>query len=371
MKNKFAAIWMSMLLLQSLILPSYSVYAEEGTPNQQNQQNQKDTKELVQKGLTIFEIDKEVARLNEQDAQISEQIKQNESDIDKQNQDVATTRKHAARVLRAYYTGDRDSIWMLMFSVTSFSDALKMFEYLSMIISNDHRALDQFTASFVKLKALRSDLEASRSGLQQTKDKYLQQRTRLVQLQEELDKQLAVTAQAKAIEEQISNVNKQWKDEGVPLFREYLRNLTIAFNDFPQYVTNSGSSYLDLSNFKNPVITITDQQFNTYLHTKNEQLANLNFTFIDSGIEADGTKDNVHVTLDGQFVLIENPDMNEVRFQINHLVFNGFELPDTTVDDFAKEFKLGFIPRKMVSYLDVVSVETKKGTATVKLKLML
>ncbi|MFC5450207.1 coiled-coil domain-containing protein [Paenibacillus aestuarii] len=365
MNNKIKAIWMSILLLQSLMLPSYSAYAEEGA------QNQGDTKELVQKGLTIFEIDKEVARLNDQDAQIAEQIKQNERDIDNQNQDVAKTRKHAARVVRAYYTGERDSIWMLMFSVTSFSDALKMFEYLSMIISNDHRALDQFTTSFVKLKALRSGLETSRLQLQQTKDKYLQQRTRLVQLQEELDKQLAITAQAKVIEEQINNVNKQWRDQGVPLFREYLRNLNTAFKDLPQYVTNGSNNFLDLSNLKNPVITITDQQFNAYIHTKNEQLANLNFTFLDGSIEAQGTQDDVHVTLDGQFILIENPDMNEVRFQVNRLVFNGFELPDTTIDDFAKEFKLGFIPRKMVSYMDVVSVETKKGVATVKLKLML
>ena len=72
------------------------------------------------------------------------------------------SRKHAGNVLRAYYTGDRDSIWMLLFSVSSFTDALRTFEYLQMIITNDHRALTTFTDSFQKLKGLQTELDYSR-----------------------------------------------------------------------------------------------------------------------------------------------------------------------------------------------------------------
>ncbi|MBD0379155.1 coiled-coil domain-containing protein [Paenibacillus sedimenti] len=365
MKYKIAAIIMSVLLIQSITFGAYSVLAEEvsNAPDE--------TKQLVQKGLTIFEIDKEVARLNEQDAKIVEEIKQNERDIDKQNKEVENTRQHAGKVLRAYYTGDRDSIWMLMFSVTSFADALKMFEYLQMIINNDHRALANFTVSFEKLKALRGELETARIELQKTKDNYLLQRDRLVKLQEELDKQLAVSAQAAAIQEQIKSLNNEWKEQGVPLFREYLNNLSAAFKELPQHVTEGSNKYLDLSNFKNPVITITDTDFNTYIHSKNELLQNLNFEFADDNIMAKGRKGEVSIELQGTFVLKENPDMNEVQFIVKQLEFNGFQLPDTTIDDFMKEFRLGFVPRKIVNYLDVVSVETKKGVAIVKLKLNL
>lgn len=364
MKYKFVAMMLAILLLMQMTLPFQVLSAEETNTLQD------ETKELVQKGLTIFEIDKEVGRLNEQDAKIVDQIKQNEQDILKQSSNVENTRKHAGKVLRAYYTGDRDSIWMLLFTVSSFTDALRMFEYLQMIINNDHRALSTFTESFKKLKSLQTELVSTRIELQKTKEKYLLQRERLVKLQEELDKQLAVSAQAKVIEAQIKSLNDQWKQEGVPLFREYLNSLSSAFRELPQYVTKE-NKFMDLSSIKNPVITISDTDFNTYLHSKNELLQNLNFKFADGSIIAKGKKDNVQIAIEGKFVLKENPDMNEVRFIVDILEFNGFQLPDTTIEDFTKEFQLGFVPKKIVNYLDVISVETKDGTAVVKLKLSL
>ncbi|MEW9701654.1 coiled-coil domain-containing protein [Paenibacillus sp. SI8] len=365
MKYKITAILMSAIVLLYIAFPTCAVWAEE------TKEPISEAKELVQKGLTIYEIDKEVARLNEQDANIVEQIQRNEQEIEKQDRDVQTTRKHAAKVLRAYYTGDRDSIWMLIFSVNSFADALKMFEYLQMILNNDHRSLSTFTESFTKLKNLQIDLVANRGELQKTKDKYMLQRERIVRLQEELDKQLAVSAQANVIEDQIKSLNTQWKEQGVPLFREYLTNLSIAFNELPHYVTEGSNKYLDLSNIKNPVITITDADFNTYIHNKNELLQNLQFEFTDDHIIAKGKKDTISINLQGNFILKEKPDMNEVHFIVNQLEFNGYQLPDTTIEDFMKEFQLGFVPKKYINYLDVVGVETKNGSAIVKLKLTL
>ncbi|OPH47493.1 hypothetical protein BC351_09830 [Paenibacillus ferrarius] len=364
MKYKFALLLLSLLLFTQFTLPFYPVLAEE--PRSASDE----AKELVQKGLTIFEIDKEVSRLNEQDAKIVVQIGQNEQDIVKQTNHVDSTRKHAGKVMRAYYTGDRDSIWMLLFSVRSFSDALRMFEYLQMIITNDQRALSAFTDSFNRLKSLKTELETSRTELQATKEKFLLQRERLVTLQAELDKQLAVSAQGQVIQTQIKNLNEQWKQEGVPLFREYLTNLAIAFRELPQYVTKE-NKFMDLSSIKNPVITISDTDFNSYIHEKDNLLQDLNFTFTDGHIMAKGKKDQIEASLEGKFILKENPDMNEVRFVVDKLEFNGFQLPDTTIEDFTKEFQLGFVPKKMVSYLDVVSVETKNGVAVVKLKLSL
>ncbi|MGO4272014.1 coiled-coil domain-containing protein [Paenibacillus sp. TAF58] len=364
MTYKFVAIILSILLLTQITLPLQPISAEEKTSTQD------EAKDLVQKGLTIFEIDKEVSRLNEQDASIVAQIKQNEQDIIKQKSNVENTRKHAGKVLRAYYTGDRDSIWMLLFTVSSFTDALRMFEYMQMIITNDHRALSAFTESFKKLTNLRTELDSSRAELQKTKEKFLTQRERLVKLQEELDKQLAVSTQAQVIEDQIKSLNDQWRQEGIPLFREYLNSLSSAFRELPQYVTKE-SKFMDLSSIKNPVITISDKDFNTYLHSKNELLQNLNFEFTDGSIIAKGNKDHVQIRLQGMFILKELPDMNEVRFIVDKLEFNGFQLPDTTIEDFMKEFQLGFTPKKIVNYLDVVSVETKNGIAVVKLKLSL
>ncbi|WNR46418.1 coiled-coil domain-containing protein [Paenibacillus roseipurpureus] len=360
--NKLTALLLTIVLLTLFTLPSASVTAEE------TKSPQDEAKELLQKGLTIFEIDKEVARLNEQDAKIVEQIKQNEQDIAKQNNNVESTRKHAGKVLRAYYTGDRDSIWMLLFSASSFTDALKMLEYLQMIVTNDHRALTTFTDSVQKLNKLQGVLADSRTELQKTKDKFLQQRERLVTLQEELDKQLAASTQAAAITAQIKSLNDQWKEEGLPLARDYLDNLSTAFRELPQYLIGNSSKFLNTST-KPPTITLTDTDFNTYLHSKSELLQSLNFEFRDGSMLATGKKDSLQIVIQGNFVLLKNAGLNEVKFVVDNLEFNGFKLPDTTIEDFTKEFQLGFTPKKVVSYLDVLGVETKKGVAVVKIEI--
>ncbi|OCT17120.1 hypothetical protein A8709_24355 [Paenibacillus pectinilyticus] len=361
--KKLTAMLLSIVMLTQLTLPYTAVSAEEtGTA-------QDEAKELVQKGLTIFEIDKEVARLNDQDAKIGEQIKQNEQDIAKQSGNVDTTRKHAGKVLRAYYTGDRDSIWMLLFAASSFTDALRMFEYLQMIITNDHRSLAMFTDSFQKLKKLQTVLADSRTQLQTTKDKLLQQRERLVKLQEDLDKQLAISTQAAAITAQIKSLNDQWKQDGLPLARDYLDNLSTAFRALPDFLM--AGKYISVTS-NTPVVNLTDTDFNAYLHSKSDLLQTLNFEFKDGAMIATGKKGDLQISIYGNFVLLTNADnMNEVRFVVDNLEFNGFKLPDTTIADFSKDFQLGFVPKKVASYLDVLSVETKKGVAVVKLKISL
>lgn len=361
--KKLTALLLSIFLLTQLILPYGGASAEE------TKSSQDEAKELLQKGLTIFEIDKEVARLNEQDAKIGEQIKQNEQDIVKQNGNVDATRKHAGKVLRAYYTGDRDSIWMLLFAANSFTDVLRMFEYLQMIITNDHRSLAKFTESFQKLTSLQTELANSRTELQVTKDKFLQQRQRLVTLQEELDKQLAVSTQAQVIADQIKSLNDQWKQEGLPLARDYLDNLSMAFRELPQFLMKD-NKYINLTS-KTPTINLTDTDFNAYLHSKSELLQTLDFVFNDGSMVATGKKDGLQIAITGNFTILTIDGMNEVRFVVDNLEFNGFKLPDTTIEDFAKDFQLGFIPKKVASFLDVLSVETKKGVAVVKLKLSL
>ncbi|MNR26502.1 hypothetical protein D3C85_1437180 [compost metagenome] len=120
------------------------------------------------------------------------------------------------------------------------------------------------------------------------------------------------------------------------------------------------------------MINLTDVDFNAYLHSKSELLKSLDFVFNDGSMIATGKKGELQIAIQGNFILLTNAEsMNEVRFVVDNLEFNGFKLPDTTIEDFTKEFSLGFVPKKVASYLDVLSVETKKGVAVVKLKLSL
>jgi peptidoglycan hydrolase CwlO-like protein len=358
MSKKWMSILIACLLLLTASPLAVHTLAVDTEPDQE-------AKELIQQGLTIYEIDREVERLNEQDAKIVAQIHNNQIDVERQGTKVQDTRKHAGKVLRAYYTGERDSIWLLLFSVKSFADVLKTFEYLNMIVQNDHRALANFTDSYEQLKKLQLELEESRIQLQQTKENYLKQRERLVVLQEELDKQLALSSQAKEVEQQIKSLNEEWEQKGLPIFREYFQQLSVAFMALPELVLKNNGNNIKADGF-----TMTDQDLNDFLISKNELFHTLAFSFTKNNVTAKGNKDGQAMNIEGNFIVIEGKEMNEVRYQVNKLDFNGYQLPDTTIASLIEEYKLGFFPRAATKGLiEVTGISNEEGKLIIKFKI--
>lgn len=56
-------------------------------------------------------------------------------------------------------------------------------------------------------------------------------------------------------------------------------------------------------------------------------------------------------------------------FHVDHVVFNGLELPDTTRQALEEEFDLGFYPARIVSFLQATEVASSDGILHVKLSL--
>ena len=105
-----------------------------------------------------------------------------------QDKQVEKTREHAASVIRSYYVGSRDQLWLLLLHSQSFSDALTVFQYLKSIAESDKRSLDQHLASYKKLKDLHNQLALTEAELNDLKAQFIAQRIRIVQLQKQLDK---------------------------------------------------------------------------------------------------------------------------------------------------------------------------------------
>ena len=101
---------------------------------------------------------------------------------------------------------------------------------------------------------------------------------------------------------------------------------------------------MNFSSNGDPVITITDTNLNAVSSFKNELLQTFEFriSMIDhcKQVKRIGT-DRIVMAI---FVLLTNAGMNEVRFVVDNLEFNEFKLPDTTIEDFSKEFQLRLYP---------------------------
>jgi hypothetical protein len=331
---------------------------------------------LLQKGLNVFEVDQELSRIQQQEQKLLQQISATEQELELQMKLAEETKRHAAKVLRAYYMGDRDSLWMLLFSISSFRDALSTLDYLQMIARNDHNAITRHTESQRQLKLLRQSLSSDQSTLQSTKERYISQREQMVRLQKQLDEDLSKQKEAFLILQQMTNLTLQWQNKGIPLFKMYFQALATAMKELPEIISDNSTGmtkHLIINGFQY-TFQITDEELNDFLRSKNPIFQNLTFRFTDTDVIADGSHEGIDVTIKGKYEMATKDDGKGkpfIRFNIAQLQFNGFELPRSTIDAIEQEFDLGIYPQNLASFLQVTGLKLEKGKLSILLKLTL
>jgi hypothetical protein len=137
-------------------------------------------------------------------------------------------------------------------------------------------------------------------------------------------------------------------------------------NKLPQFVQNregiltrKGMTY---------VLNLKEEDLNEFLQSQNTLFKDFAFHFNDGSITATGKSGALALSLTGHYIIQEEP-INGLIFQVDHVVFNGLELPDTTRRTLEEEFDLGFYPGKIVSFLRATEVESKEGILQVKLSI--
>jgi hypothetical protein len=324
---------------------------------------------LLQQGLTIHEIDKEVGRLKQEESKVNEEIKKNEAALIVQEEILKSKRDSAGRVLRAYYMGDRDHLWLLLFQLDSINDMMVTFEYLNAVVRNDFRVLRAYRAEYEERLTLLAQQKESKERLQTVIDDYLRQRDRLVALQADLDRKLAqLTAQERDRRtEQIAKLATQWESEGLPLFRTYLAELGNAMKDISELLSEPSRLTLDGADL---FVRLTEKDFNDFLQSKSKLFRDVAFRFSENKvIIASGTVDpSKQATIEGEYVLEEEPE-NLLRFHILSLNYNGFTLPDTTNKSLEQQFDLSFKPSLLFAGLKASKLTTTDGLLEVKLNM--
>lgn len=338
--------------------------------------NDEEVKLLLQKGLTVYEIDQELARIQLEEAHIMKQRTTTELELQQQTARSEATKRHAAKVLRAYYMGDRDSLWMLLFSISSFKDAITTFDYLQMIVRNDHEALRMYSDNKRQLSELQKALVSSQTTLQQTKERYITQREQMVKLQQQLDEDLSKQKDAALILQQMAQLTLSWKEKGIPLFKMYFQALAAALKQLPEIISEDGNGitkHLIINGFQY-TFQITDDELNQFLRTKNPMFQNMTFRFTDTELVTSGTQDGIAVSIKGKYELStkeEGKGKAFIRFNMTQLQFNGFDLPRSTVEAMEQEFDLGIYPQNLAPFLSVTGLKLEAGKLSIILKMSL
>lgn len=324
---------------------------------------------LLQKGLTIYEMEQEIARLTQKEAEISEQIVTLSEEIKNQEKLVAITKDQAGKVLRSYYLGERDSLWLLLLSLDSLTEAIAAFEFISTIIGSDQKRINDYADAQQQLQQLLELSLVIQTDLQRVKQQFIDQRDAQLALQRELDSELATRSDADEVLQQIEQLTTDWQTEGLPIFRQYLQ----AFAEAMEQLVDIQAMYSNVITLRgaNILFTITDEQLNEFLKSKDPILENLTFRFLDGQVEAGGQHEHIGMKIVGQFQLELEPD-NVIRFKIDELLYNDFVLPETTALDLQEQFAFSFYPEH-VSFLGLsfkaTELTTASGVLTVKLEI--
>lgn len=320
---------------------------------------------FVQQGLTIHELDKELARLKSEEVRLDDSIAALSGDIERQRALLEVRSESAGRVLRSYYMGHRDQLWMLLFRVRSLNEALLVLDYLQAIVTNDFRTLRMYKEAYEERQALLAEQTARQERLQRVIAEHETQRVRMLAEQAELDRRLAELAEEERNAQlaAIAAAASAWEESGIPLFEQVLTALSEAMTDLPALLADPSLLVVDGASME---VRLTDQAFNNFLQQRNPIFETFRFVFEPEGLTVSGSVGGTTATLSGVY-LLENEPANALRFQISSVRFNGFELPDTTRTAMQEQYDLAFEPGRLVSGLTVSELLNEEGVLRVKL----
>ncbi|MFD2612784.1 hypothetical protein [Paenibacillus gansuensis] len=323
---------------------------------------------LLEKSLTLIELNRELDRIREQQADIALKIKQTDVRISDRENSLQQQKQRTGALLRSVYTGERQSLWTVMLQVRSWTEALEIMDLFGIIMKQDRQTMDSYASSARQLRMDKQSLEQQQVSLSSLEDRLTLQKNRLQTVQSEVDQELAGNPDAEALRSLMENMSNYWLEKGQALFKSYFRALAQAMKDFPELLQDSSQELsLESMNYK---VIVKDEELNKFLRRKNDLFQNIDFRFEQGQLIASGSKDGMDVLIAGHYTVLQKPK-NVISFHIDRLEFNGLELPDTTRSDFENKFDLGFYPQKIMSVFKAKNVRIEPGVLTVQLDLAL
>lgn len=324
--------------------------------------------EILEKSLSIVEIDREIARIESKQQDAERSMLHLNRELGKTEGQMLNSQERAGARLRAYYMGEREDLLTALLSVNSWKDFFKVLDYYELIMERDRDVLAAYKKDLAKLNKSRKQLSALASELAQMKTNLLMQRERVVELQRSVDGKLGSSTDPEHLQAMIEELTTYWENVGLHEVRRYFRALASAMMDFQDFLKDHQDSLV--SDNGGYVLVIREEDLNAFLHSKNALLSNMAFIFEEEKIVATGSREGLNLRVEGHYT-VENEPQNSIVFHVDQLVFNGLELPDTTRMELQNDFDLGFYPQKIVPFVKADEAVIQKGTLTVKLKLSL
>lgn len=352
----------SIIIVLGCLLLSYGATAVAAQPEIDG------NRQLFEKGLTVYELDREITRLINEENRINSKLAETDDFLEQSAVQLEQQKKKMEKVLRSYYSGERHSLFIAALRVPSIQDAIYVWDQLQTILHSDRKAISNYMSQVQSYKSLKAKLQNDRQALADTKAAYLAQKQIRQQTQLEVDRLLAANSDRARLAKEMESVRRQWDELGLPLFERYFTALSDAMSALPE-LFGQNSKMVTMKGLT-PKVAIEDEELNRFMQSKSKELDGFSFVFENGGITAGGKSGDISISLKGRYVVEAKPT-NAVRFVIDNLFFNGYEMPVSTAKTLERQFDLAFYPNKLAPFVQATDVIIDSGKMTVSLKIRL
>ncbi|EFU42086.1 hypothetical protein PVOR_11209 [Paenibacillus vortex V453] len=351
-------------LLFCFIAAPVAVYSQQETSPAMP--DSEEARQLLEDSLSIVEIDHEIERITKRLDEL--QVLQNELQI--KIQDMGTRiedrRDRAGAVLRSYYMGERDHLFLMLFSAKDLAGFFRIMDFYDIIIQNDRDTLTVYNNQYRSLASAQAEAARNAAQLADVKDSLVKQRERVLALEKQVDGALTASGNPDAMKKLIEEFTRYWENVGLYEVKRHFQALASAMENLPQFV--QGSKNMLKTNGKVYTIDIHEDDLNAFLRSQDEIFNAFSFHFDDGKVTATGESGNLSLLIEGKYTVINEPE-NAIMFQVDKLVFNRLELPDTTRKALQEEFDMNFYPKQLVSFLKAIEVSSEDQRLVVKMEL--
>ncbi|AWB45381.1 hypothetical protein DCC85_14900 [Paenibacillus sp. CAA11] len=352
--------WYASLALLAAALFSPGALLAEPNPDS--------TQQILEKSLSIVEIDREIKHIEEQQQATKQSIEDLSKQLDVKEKNISTSRDRAGDRIRAYYMGEREDLLGALLSAHNLTDFFSIADYIGMIFGRDQEIISDYQNEYAVLKRDQDKLQRLNDELNEIKSNLLEQRARVLALQRSVDGSIQGSSDPDKLKALISEMTAYWENVGLYEVRRHFKALASAMEDFPEFLQEHNQSMVVKGG--SYTLTIQQESLNEFLRSKDELFQHFSFTFDKDKIIAEGERDSLKLRVEGHYSVEDEPK-NSIQFHVDHLIFNGLELPDTTCRELENDFDLGFYPQQIIPLIKATAVELREGEMIVQLKLAL
>lgn len=360
-KYRFLPFLLVIILFVSILTAPVSYSVQEPI-----MPDSEEARKILEDSLSIVEIDHEIERITARQQELEVTQRQLRERITVLEERIDERRDRADAVLRAYYMGERDHLLVMLLSAQSLSGFFRILDFYDMIIQNDQQVLQSYNQQYRELQASRASAERNAAELAQVKDSLLQQRERVLALQQQVDGALNTSGNPEAMRALIHEFTLYWENVGLYEVKRHFQALASAMENLPGFI--QGSKNILSTNGKVYTINIHEDDLNGFLRSEDKLFETFAFRFEDGKVIASGESGNLSLLIEGRYSVVDEPQ-NAIMFEVERLVFNRLELPDTTRRSLQDEFDMNFYPKQLISFLKATEVSSSDQRLIVRMEL--